>query len=135
MLKKSIKSDTFSLILNSGRTIRLTDMYLKETYTGAKKTTPKRNKILAELEADAPDLVAGVDSITIIEPEDSSEKLPTVTCIAHMISEPLDPENCTNASGLTIVWFQNEFMFPPAASMIETLKNLEWSLLADDFDD
>ena len=135
MAKTSAKPETFSLSLNSGRIIRMTDMYLKETYASALTKIPKRSELLAELEADAPDLVAGVDSVTILEPDGARARLPDVTCIAHMISEPLDPENCTNASGLTVVWFQDRFMFPPAPEMITTLKELEWDMLADDFDD
>jgi hypothetical protein len=129
------ESKTFSLILNSGRTIRMTDLYLKETYESASEEIPPRSEIVAELEEMAPDLVAGVDSLFILQPDSSQARLPDVVCIAHMISEPLEADDDVVGSGLTVVWFQDRFVFPPTADIIKSLQTLDWDKLADDFED
>ena len=125
---------TYAIKLNSGRSLRLTDLYLRKTYSEGLDKMPKRAEILAELEDEAPDLVAGVDTVLILEPEGLTSRLAEVTCIAHLISEPLEPDSGTDASGLTVVWFQNEFIFPPSDEVLKSLQSLEWDKLADDFE-
>lgn len=68
-------------------------------------------------------------------PEYTVMSLPEVTCIAKLNSytPAKDPEMV--GSALTVVWYQDTMAMPIDESILEQMKQIKWSELADDYGD
>jgi hypothetical protein len=55
--------------------------------------------------------------------------LPSINCIARFKSEPTRKGN-GDFSGLTVIWFQDDFAFPIDPAVIEQLESIDWDLYA-----
>ena len=63
--------------------------------------------------------------------ERDPEWLPLVRCIGVFQSDALSSESM-DASCLTVVWYQDEFVMPIAPSIMAELQSLGWDALASD---
>lgn len=55
-----------------------------------------------------------------------------MACIAHLTSEPLDPDNV--ASSLTVVWWQDAFTLPLPQEIQSAVAGIDWRRFARDDD-
>lgn len=123
-------------------------LYQWATYSGLLEGLPteRTNKgILDRLKDDVKRHIPYCDAVYIIEAEQKPidyEKeypfgkpmeLPPVICVTNLTcSQPARNKN-EDGSHLSIAWFQNDFAFPIEAEIIEKIKLIPWTKVAQDF--
>jgi hypothetical protein len=124
--------------LDCGRTVYLSNFHYTRTYGGLLDGQPDKrlhSRILEDARGD------GTQGKHLIPPEvDESDpdhpRLPSTQLTAHLTClDPID-ENYM-ASDLTVVWFMNDETFearPVADVIAESVRGIDWNLLARDFD-
>ncbi len=70
-----------------------------------------------------------------LDPEYTVMSLPEVTCIAKLSSYTPVKDPDMVGSGLIVVWYQNSMAMPIDDAILEQMKQLKWSELADDYGD
>ena len=69
-----------------------------------------------------------------IYPFGTPTALPNIICVADLsVAQPARDMN-KQGSALTVMWFQNDYAFPIDNDILEKIKEIPWSQLADDFD-
>ncbi|MFO1483676.1 MAG: hypothetical protein U1F71_10000 [Verrucomicrobiaceae bacterium] len=141
-----------SIELNAGVSITLKSLTQKLTYGGlldgiptAKINRDLIHNIIECLEASGskPLLIqpgsknflrqpGDMDSIRFGRP--AADWLPMITCIGEFHSSlPVRSPNM-DASCLTVVWFQDEFAMPVSETVLESIKCIDWSVQASDYE-
>jgi len=120
---------TFELIQDSGRTLRFIEVVLLWTWSGWLEGTPSVEDVLEQIESlrergaelgDVP-----TNSVFVALPEMSSA-LPPVACIAVLESDPVSSGEGADSSYAVIVWFQEQFSFPPDARARVEIAAIPW---------
>ena len=136
--------------LLSGRVITLKELRQTATYEGLLEGLPtvEKNKGLIQrllndrslkpYEVD-PVLLPAVERPIELPPEHSypfgtPSALPAVTVFARFTSHKSTVSGTGDASGLVVVWFQEQFAFPPAEDIASQLQNLDWERYAGNFE-
>lgn len=144
-----------ALVLSGGRRITLDRLVQYPTYAGVVEglPSPSTNDVRIEtalIDAQAlcvdgakPHLIAPSRRDYFREPGDMAsacserlhpEWLPMVTCAARFLDSAPVRDRSSDASTLTVVWFQDEFALPIAAPALDGLRALDWHALATDFE-
>jgi len=144
-----------ALVLSGGRRITLDRLVQYPTYAGVVEGLPSRgaNDVRIEtalmdaqslcVEGAKPHLIPPLRRDYFREPGDMAtvwseglqpEWLPMVTCAARFLDAAPVRDRSSDASTLTVVWFQDEFAMPIAETALLGLKALDWSALATDFE-
>ena len=63
-----------------------------------------------------------------------AQRLPSVTCLAHIESGRPARDNRLMMSCLTVVWFQDVFAFPIDPDVRKEIIGIDWNKLAKDSD-
>jgi len=128
---------------SSGRRLWLDALYVTGTYAGVLEGTPsiQSNNSLIRGSATAMERLWGARATYVVPPErriveDGGvrfETLPSTVFYAWLTSTPVNPEWC--GSELVVVWFDEEPTRDPLPSLLmKVMANLQWELLAKDFD-
>lgn len=137
------------IVLESSRFITLRELRLRGTYEGLLNGLPTREKNLRLLEriaknegcaryGVAPIIISPVEvEIELPEGEEYPfgfpARLPDIYCIARFESIAPTQDGAGDASGLVIVWFQENFSVPPSPDILHQLKSVEWEKYAGNF--
>lgn len=98
----------------------------------------QREKIVAYAKERCGDPVAVIEPVITpvaghpLRPEERRERLPWMACIAHLTSEPFDPDML--ASTLTVVWWQDGFTRPLPEEIQRSVATVDWGRSAKDYD-
>jgi len=138
------------IVLGSSRSIALRELRLRGTYEGLLSGLPTKEKNrrllerLAKSEVHArygvaPHIVPPVE--TEIElpsgetyPFGLPARLPQVVCTARFESLSPTSKSAGDASGLVVVWFQEDFAVPPPSEVLLRLQSIDWDSDAGSFD-
>ncbi len=136
--------------LRSGRRIELCELRQYCTYEGLIEGLPtaERNKQrLEQLVADhrdkpypgGPYLIRPTETpIEYLQgepyPFGTPSALPAITCIGRFTSlDPVSNKSLEYASGLMVIWSQNEFAFPIDPDVAAQILEIDWEAHAGDF--
>ncbi|MFD8734302.1 hypothetical protein ACFV06_05225 [Streptomyces sp. NPDC059618] len=132
-------------VLLSGRSIRLTELWMSSTYSGmlegypckrlndlkvdwlqrrAERAYPSQPVHLVPPSREYPDATPGAFGPV--------EILPSVFCIGSFDSAPLEPS--MDASTLVVAWFQHTPDVPAGENADPALRGIDWEALAQDFE-
>ena len=122
--------------LTSGRRVTLARLHQARTYAGvlAGKPGPRLNQdLIDELVAEAEEY-GGDTRPCLIAPnaEAFAVRLPSIACIAVLESGELK-EGTEPYSGMTVVWFQDEFGPPFPAEVDAQIRALDWEAAAHEW--
>jgi hypothetical protein len=136
--------------LCSGRVVALRELRQSSTYEGLLNGLPtkeRNQKLVSQLLEQhrhqryevAPLLIKAFER-EIALPDDevypfgTPAALPSVTCVGRF--ESLDPTtpHSGDASGLTVIWFQDHFQYPPPPEILAQLESIKWESHAGNFD-
>ena len=134
--------------LNTGRKIAVKELRQYGTYEGLLEGLPtsERNKrLIQQLRSDESIASYGVAPVLLpvterpIElgrqyPFGTPAALPPVIVVARFASMRPTTNGQGDASGLTVVWFQDDFCWPPALEVLSQLERLDWESLAASFE-
>ncbi|WP_328958572.1 hypothetical protein [Kitasatospora purpeofusca] len=135
------------VVLESGRSIKLSSLRMAETYDGLLMGYPTRemnDAIVAgaveQAEKDYPSL-----PVHLVEPPRAPreirrptfgpmEELPHVLCAGFFTSEPVNPEldSVLHFSRLVVVWFQADSALPSLGKAAPGLCDVPWDAKAED---
>lgn len=137
---------TYGLTLNSGRGVRLESLRQYGTYRGLLEGLPtiENNQrmiegLLKERSHGAPPLlIRAVEKLIELPPGrkypfGTPSALPSVTCIIRLESHLPTVGGEGDESGLTVIWFQEDFSFPPTSEIEAQIKAIQWDDLAGNF--
>lgn len=136
--------------LRSGRTVRLRDLRQRGTYEGLLEGLPtsERNKrLMASLLRDEAHALYAVPAYLIAPleqairlPEGESypfgtpAALPAITCVGRFDSLSPTATGSGDASGLVVIWFQEEFQYPPPSDIVASLQLIDWDAHAGNYE-
>jgi hypothetical protein len=138
------------LVLESGRDIALSQVYLESTYGGLLEGYPSariNDWLLGALPDRAARRLPGapvhvVEPVRTLPAEEESgrwpfgppELLPAVLCVGRFDSHPVDPglDPAWHESRLVIAWFQDEPTVPASGPAPAPLRVVRWGELAED---
>jgi hypothetical protein len=135
-----------NLIVEKNRGVSIKSLHQWQTYGGLLEGLPtdRMNLRILENTRDYAKKYCGQFHTYMIEPVQTPIKyegeyafgnpmsLPPVTCIAELSHfQPIKDTSC-HGSILILIWFQDEFAFPIAPNILDEIKNLHWSQLAQD---
>jgi hypothetical protein len=140
---------TGELKLESGREVVLRELQQRSTYEGLLNGLPTREKnqrLLARLKENAhprygvaPYIIAPTEQEIVLPegetyPFGTPASLPRVQCIARFESVTPTAAGAGDASGLVVIWFQEQFQYPPAAEVAAQMKAIRWEVHAGNFE-
>jgi hypothetical protein len=126
--------------LGSGREIHLSSLNQSWTYEGLLEGLPTREMNRRRIEGVVAEERAKSHGVWVVPPYETPipydgrypfgepARLPYVQCIAEFRSPGGD---LVTDSRLTIVWFQEEFALPIDATILEQIRRIDWSELAE----
>jgi hypothetical protein len=133
-------------LLHSGRQIKLHELRQYLTYEGLLEGLPtaETNQLIVKSFKNYPKNRSYDVSPHLIPPVEKplnqphGEKypfgtpsaLPPITCIARFQSRQPTKNGNGDFSGLTVVWFQNDFAFPIDPTIIEQIESIDWDSCA-----
>ncbi len=139
-----------AITLASGREIRLRRIWQEHVYTGWLEGVPQRRhnlKIIARYveqeraasHGHAPYLIEPEQQpmdihSQMIDADDPPLRLPQLACVARFKSDTPtyhDPY-LMDWSELSIIWFQDDFVFPIGAAALAAIQALDWNAHAQD---
>ena len=136
--------------LQTGRSIYLRELRQYEVYEGLLNGLPTRElneKFMARLleEEASPTYQSAPYIITPIErkiempegetyPFGTPAALPSVVCICRFESLFPRASEQGDASGMVVIWFQEDFHYPPEQDIVIQILNIDWESLAGDFE-
>lgn len=145
----------YQIILNSGRTIKLTRLTQWQTYEGLLVGLPDYNPTVAEILCNEFKLDHGhtiiIDASAVPLPISEETKdyyrnhslwrhmpqsftsLAPITCVGKFESAPIDGDTF-DGSMLNMIWFQQQYAMPIAAPMLDKIKAVDWDILAEKFE-
>ena len=139
------------IILNSGREIILSSIYQNHTYSGLlcgypnkkmndmnikKAMRSARNKMDSKATYLVPPPLLEVkidDSVKQFYADEEVMRIPSITCYAQFESSSIKWDKGSDASCLTIVWYQDDFALPIDESVVEHIKAIDWDNLAEGY--
>lgn len=126
------------ITLISGRAVSLGELHQWRTYAGllAGKPDARTNGDLIEkLIEDAKQFVVKGGKPFLVEPDPAAlaDRLPAISCIGVFDSNELTRPGSEPYSSLAVVWFQEEFGPPMAGATLESIHQLDWESLAQDW--
>ena len=136
----------FEFRLNSGSTVYVNDIFQRFTYAYQLEGYPNvrlNEALISDLQSFSAQLfprlpVHVIPGTEKVSPEKVSSsmgiwtELPPITCIGRLYDvEPVSDQN-KDYSGLSLIWFQDSMAPPIGASIVEYIRNMNWSLLASD---
>lgn len=62
-----------------------------------------------------------------------AELLPRVQVVANLVSGPTFKDPWATESNLTVIWFQDDFVFPIDRQIKRELRSIDWEFCADNF--
>ena len=138
------------LKLESGREVALRELQQRSTYEGLLNGLPtreKNQKLLARLLQEnahrrygvAPYIITPIEREIVLPegetyPFGSPASLPRVHCVARFESITPTAAGAGDASGLAVIWFQEQFQYPPAADVAAQIKAIRWEEHAGNFE-
>lgn len=134
----------FPVYLPDGRMASVTGFSVLPSNTGIfegglfpEANAMQRKKVRALAKERYGDPVVEVEPAIVPIPEVSTprrprERLPWMACVAHLTSEPLDPNML--ASTLTVVWWQDTFTRPLPEEIQREVATVDWARCAKDYD-
>lgn len=105
------------------------------TYAGvlAGKPNARINQpIIEEVVEAARNLHRGTSAV-LIDLYDIEGRLPAVACVAELQSGALRRPGSEPYTSMTIAWFQDEFAFPIAQTILGRIRELDWEVAAIDW--
>jgi hypothetical protein len=140
-----------TLHLKTGQTLHLRALNQSLAYEGMMAGVPTRETNqdrIKRLMAKARELLDGCEPYLIAPParpigddprpkfarRSPAELLPGVACIGRFLAQEPASDPTKDISQLVVVWFQDEFAFPIAPSVVEQLQELDWKRFAFGFD-
>jgi hypothetical protein len=136
------------IVLGNGRKIEMRSLMQNGTYEGMLEGIPIRkwnDRLIQEAVVHASKLPSDNSAVHLIEPPrkalespatwagQPTECLPSIRCVAWFRSFSAAPNPNADFSELTLVWFQGEFALPIDSSVLQSIQNLDWDNLAEDF--
>jgi hypothetical protein len=126
--------------LKDGRQIFLDAFFESKTYAGLLEGSPNASvnrdmlnsppAIVSRIWPKEPHITLGLDFYS----SRLHEKLPTVLCLGQFISYKPASDQKKMGSSLVIIWFQDEIFPLLRDANADWLKDIDWNLLARDFD-
>ena len=128
-----------------GRRVDVLELHMEDVYSGIIEGVPNADynaRLIANLRERGAEILQ-IPAVVLqpevehheVQPGSSykGESIPRVACIARFRS--FDPARNLDmdTSELVVIWFQEEFVFPPPLSVFERLQGVEWSASARDF--
>jgi uncharacterized protein (TIGR02996 family) len=135
------------ITLRSGRRVRLEELRQWNIYSGLLEGPPMQEWNQRTIERIIEEQRASHIGHLLIQPEEklietdnplynrvgTPAAIPSVACVGSFNSSPAR-DMTRHASGLTIIWFQDEFALPIDPAMREQLRAIDWEKHATDFD-
>jgi hypothetical protein len=136
-----------SFRLRSGRTVRVDSLKQWAVYAGLLEGLPTRARNTDEIARLVADLTRE-DSHPpfLVQPAQRSipheggypfgepAALPAIGCIARLHSSSPARDSSKDGSALTILWFQDDYGFPPEPAVEEAILTVGWDALAADYE-
>lgn len=118
-------------------------IFQTRTYYGLLEGVPNSEINQGMIKADIPKgkRLFGIDAIHLIPPVEKKQvfssgkemaSLPKFTCFAELsYYKPMKDEE-KECSTLCLIWYQDDFAFPIAETILEQIKHLNWAELSED---
>ncbi|HYQ04622.1 MAG TPA: hypothetical protein VER96_38375 [Polyangiaceae bacterium] len=140
-----MKPSNREFVLRSGRTVSLVSLRQDFIYAGLLEGLPtrKRNDAMVARLLDAHRDQDGHGAV-LIQPIQTAIKtgstypfgepaaLPIISCVGLFHSGSPARDQTKDCSDLTIIWFQDDFTFPPSEEILRGIAGVDWNSLARD---
>jgi hypothetical protein len=137
-----------SLTIENGKKAYLDSLHQWRTYGGLLEGIPtdKMNANILERVLVEAKHHTYTSAIFVIKPEQvpipydgkypfgNPMQMPATTCVASLTCLDTARNHSMDGSALTIVWYQENFAFPIEEAILESIKQITWSQLAEDFE-